>query len=332
MLHVLFLAAGDPRRRWRLDPASFGFSHGILGHHRDRALRTALLPFSLRDARPDAVVASGFSPAAIATFLFARRREIPIALWSGAVPRRGEDRPWRRYVRRKLARRSSACLVYGTAARDYLLGFGVPPERVFRAWNTVDVDRFAAAAPPSRDSHGPLRLLAVGTLDARKRVDLVIRAVARAREKGGDLRLTVVGDGRERGPLERLASRLEAPASFAGHRAPEELPAIYAAHDAFAFASDDDVWGLVLIEAMAAGLPCFASVRAGATRDAVEEGRTGFALDFHDTEAAADRLLTPRPALAAMGRAAQARARSEFSLDRSADAWVEMVRTWRDSE
>jgi hypothetical protein len=63
----------------------------------------------------------------------------------------------------------------------------------------------------------------------------------------------------------------------------------------------------------------------------VEEGKTGYALDFRDTESVARAFLASPGRIATMGRAGNVRARSEFSLDRSCDAWVEMVRTWNDS-
>lgn len=330
-LLVLFLAEGDAERRWHLDPRAFPFAHRFLPMREGLTPvgRVLLgLPAALRKIRPAGLVVGGFGPAAILSVLHARSRSIPVAIWSGALPRPGEADEFRRYLRHKLVRRASGCLAYGSAARDYLMGLGAPPARIFRAWNTVDLAAFAGAPLPPAP---PLRLLSAGYLRRGKRVDLILRAVARARDLGGSVEIDIAGDGPRRAALEALARDLGVPARFLGHRAPEEMPAVYRACNAFAFASEYDIWGLVLLEAMAAGLPCFASVRAGATRDVVEDGRTGFALDFEDTETVAQRLLTEPAKLAVMGREGQVRARSTFSLDHSCDAWIEMVRTWSPS-
>jgi len=50
------------------------------------------------------------------------------------------------------------------------------------------------------------------------------------------------------------------------------------------------VWGLVLVEAMSAGLTCISSIYAGATIDLIKEAETGFALDFSETDKAAEKI------------------------------------------
>jgi glycosyltransferase involved in cell wall biosynthesis len=100
---------------------------------------------------------------------------------------------------------------------------------------------------------------------------------------------------------------------------------------AFLFPTARDIWGLVLVEAMAAGLPCLASVKAGATRDLVVEGETGFALDFEDTGRVAERLAELRAdpgRLEELGAAGRRRVRDRFTLEHSARGWVEMVGQW----
>jgi glycosyltransferase involved in cell wall biosynthesis len=115
---------------------------------------------------------------------------------------------------------------------------------------------------------------------------------------------------------------------FLGYRAYDALGPCYEGAHAFAFPTEYDVWGLVLVEAMAAGLPAVASTRAGATRDLVVDGETGFAVNFEDTKSAAARIreLGTTPARAAdMGQAARNRIRDHFTLEKSADGWLELL-------
>ena len=58
----------------------------------------------------------------------------------------------------------------------------------------------------------------------------------------------------------------------------------YEAAHAFLFPTGRDIWGLVLVEAMAAARACVASVHAGATRDLIADGATGYAVDFEKTD------------------------------------------------
>jgi glycosyltransferase involved in cell wall biosynthesis len=61
------------------------------------------------------------------------------------------------------------------------------------------------------------------------------------------------------------------------------LPAVYTEADVFAFPTLDDPFGIVVLEAAAAGLPVVASPFGGATLDLVADGRTGFVADPDDT-------------------------------------------------
>jgi glycosyltransferase involved in cell wall biosynthesis len=67
---------------------------------------------------------------------------------------------------------------------------------------------------------------------------------------------------------------------FRGYLQKQELPAVFAETDALLFQTDFDIWGLVLNEAMAAGIACLASNKAGAVYDLIEEGKNGYINDF----------------------------------------------------
>jgi glycosyltransferase involved in cell wall biosynthesis len=71
---------------------------------------------------------------------------------------------------------------------------------------------------------------------------------------------------------------------FHGFRQKDELPAFFAQSTCFLFQTDFDIWGLVLNEAMSAGLPCISSTNAGATSDLVIDGENGFVADFSKHE------------------------------------------------
>ena len=162
----------------------------------------------------------------------------------------------------------------------------------------VDFERFSS---PSREAcraeirarHGirdeDFLVLFVGMNFEVKGLDTVIKAVALAQSSapGASIRLLVVGRGNERKYREMAASHGVGDAVvFAGTRS-KGLERYYRAADCFAMLSSFDTFGMVVLEAMAAGLPVMISSGVGA-KDLVEEGANGFVLvDRADSKAAA---------------------------------------------
>ncbi len=124
--------------------------------------------------------------------------------------------------------------------------------------NGVDVARFAAATPADL---GPgTKLVFVGRLHARKGFPVAVEAFARLAGERPDLRLVVVGEGGEGAVLDRLEPRIRDRVVMLGAVGNEDLPPIHAACHVFvAPNTGGESFGLVLTEAMAAGLPVVAS-------------------------------------------------------------------------
>jgi glycosyltransferase involved in cell wall biosynthesis len=144
-----------------------------------------------------------------------------------------------------------------------------------RLWaRGVDSSLFRArAADPAMRlrlgaAEGELLVLYVGRIAREKRLDLFANAL---RSISG-IHVALVGDGPDRGRLSGLLTDL--PATFAGVLRGEELAAAYAAADVFAFPSDTDTFGNVVLEAMASGLPVVAC-SVGGQVDLVTEGQSG---------------------------------------------------------
>ena len=207
-------------------------------------------------------------------------------------------------------------------ARHPLRGVIVPPG--------VDVDRFhpvdAAERAETRRGFGldPDRpvVLGVSRLVPRKGFDVLIDAVASL----DGVQLAIGGAGRDEARLEARAARagLGSRVRFLG-RVPDDAsyPRLYACADVFAMPCRDrwggleaEGFGIVFIEAAAAGVPSVAG-RSGGSHEAVVDGETGFVVDGHAPAVAAalERLLHDDDLRARMGVAARARAVAEFSYD-----------------
>jgi phosphatidylinositol alpha-1,6-mannosyltransferase len=217
-------------------------------------------------------------------------------------------------------------LAEGTrAARRTLPGVLVPPG--------VDTDRFrpldatarsAARARLGLPVDGRL-IVSVSRLVPRKGMDVLIRAAALLAPSRPDLCVAIAGGGRDHARLERLVRTTRAPVRLLGRVDHDDLPDLYACGDAFAMVCrnrwaglEQEGFGIVFLEAAAAGVPQVAGDSGGAA-EAVVEGETGFVVgDPSDPAAVADRLarLIDDPDLAArMGAAGRERAVAELSYD-----------------
>jgi glycosyltransferase involved in cell wall biosynthesis len=166
-------------------------------------------------------------------------------------------------------------------------------------------------------SNGEVLLTFVGRLVAIKRVELLLRALARAREGGSPVRLAVVGDGPLRSGLERLAHEVGVAevTRFMGYRS--DMASVAAASDLAVLTSANEGTPVSLIEAAAAGRPAVATA-VGGVPDVVTDG-TGILVQDGDVEAMASAIarLAANPELRwSMGRRAREHVAERFSADR----------------
>lgn len=227
-----------------------------------------------------------------------------------------------------------AVVVPSTAMGERLRGYGVTaPIRVLPTG--IPLDRFRQGDRAAfRQRHGippdrPVALF-VGRVAHEKNISFLLEAVAEARLACPDVLLVVTGEGPAQEDLRRRAAELGLADAvrFVGYldRA-RELPACYAAADVFVFASRTETQGLVLLEAMAAGLPVIALSAMG-TSDILDPGRGCFSPPDDPVKfgTAIARFLGRRDAWADLGRDAAAYA-AEWSDGAMAGRLAELYST-----
>jgi glycosyltransferase involved in cell wall biosynthesis len=231
-----------------------------------------------------------------------------------------------RALERRLAGVSDALVGVSSGTVDDLVRLGIAPRSKFRVIPVgLDLGPFLSAPRDAgvafREevgaSGGDVLLTFIGRLVAIKRVDLLIRAVARARELGAPIRLAVVGDGALRPRLERLVAELgvREHVCFAGYRA--NVVAVTAAADIAVLSSDHEGTPVSLIEAAAAGKPAVATM-VGGVPDVVARD-TGLLVAAGDAEGLAQGILAlarGRALRAAMGEQARRRVARRFAAER----------------
>ncbi|MFN2566615.1 MAG: glycosyltransferase family 4 protein [Gemmatimonadaceae bacterium] len=177
--------------------------------------------------------------------------------------------------------------------------------------NGANVEHFEGAAPAELPAGR--KLLFVGRLEPRKGFRYAVRAFAELADGFPDVQLVVVGDGPQRTLLRRLEPRARERVHMIGAVTQAELPTFHAASDIFlAPATGRESFGVVLVEAMAAGLPVVASNLPGYS-EVVRPGREALLVPPRNADALARATasLLDNPTLAArLGQAGRLRART----------------------
>jgi glycosyltransferase involved in cell wall biosynthesis len=201
----------------------------------------------------------------------------------------------------------------------------VEPEQ----WSKLEVVRcgvdLSAFAPIERDEDGGrFEVLCVGRLVADKGQHVLITAVDRLRRDGLNVRVVLAGDGPDRAPLEDLVRTLDLgeAVTFAGAVDRLRVRDLYAAADAFCLPSFAEGLPVVLMEAMAAGLPVV-TTRIMGIPELVEHGVSGELVPPGNVDAlvAALHALTVDPARRrAYGRAGRTKVEADYDVRRSVAA------------
>ena len=188
----------------------------------------------------------------------------PHRAWKGAV---------QRYLVAPLANADAIVAIGRTAVDDYRHRFPTVP--VHDIPYSCSLAEFETAAM-AREASMTCRFLFAGQMIARKGVDVMLQAFARLVQSGLDVELHLVGREADLpGWMSQLDQQTCARITYLGFKQPHELPAIFAASDVFLLPSRYDGWGVVVNQALGAGMPVISSTAAGAGRDLIQDGRNG---------------------------------------------------------
>jgi glycosyltransferase involved in cell wall biosynthesis len=193
----------------------------------------------------------------------------------------------------------------------------------------------SGSRPPDEARLAPgdtLRLLTVSRLsaaDAYKGIDTILHALAQALTLGMNVTLDLVGDGDDRGRLVELAGMLhiDGMVRFHGSIPDEDVARLLRTSQVFVMPSKCEGFGIVFVEAMAAGLPCIGANHGG-TPEVIEHGETGFLIEHGDVDQLLFyiRQLLDTPGLyQRMSDAARRRATTTLGRDAVARQWRQLL-------
>ena len=218
-----------------------------------------------------------------------------------------------RPVGRHYVSKLDARIAVSTAARHFVSRYFPGEYRIIP--NGVDVSAYRNARPFPEYRDGKFNILFTGRLEPRKGAMYLVRAYASLKAKHPETRLIIVGVGPQLGELRRFVrDRHVGDVLFAGRAADNDKARFYRTADVFcAPSTGQESFGIVLLEAMAAGLPVVASDIHGYKR-VVQRNVSGLLVEPRDEAALEDALarLIEDPVLRAALGEAGARKAPEF--------------------
>jgi glycosyltransferase involved in cell wall biosynthesis len=196
--------------------------------------------------------------------------------------------------------RVDAVLTPGQDGRAFARHYGASDDRILTVPQVIDVDHFRRGSDLSLTERDRLRVelgltgvtfLYVGRLWLGKGLLFLLDAFRNLEKTNIDTTLLLVGDGTDEEQLRRRCLEIGArKVIFAGFHHADSLPQLYAASDVFVFPTLGDPFGLVVLEAMACGLPIIATNASGEIRDRVADGLNGFIVPAGDSGRLFDRM------------------------------------------
>ena len=179
------------------------------------------------------------------------------------------------------------------AKDDYQRRF--PNQKIYQVPYFCEVQKFIDAADRDRppldqlETDAPLRLIFCGQMIHRKGVDLLLTAFDRLIQNGADIQLTLIGREAELATwLNPLPATTKDRIDFVGFKAVTELPELFATAEVFVLPSRHDGWGVVINQAIAAGLAIVSTANVGACHDLVDHGQNGILVNTGSTDAIAN--------------------------------------------
>lgn len=219
-------------------------------------------------------------------------------IYDGSSPNTDfRDSRFRTLVRRILVRFADAFISNSNAGQKYLMeALNVPEDKIFtRTYLVPDagalLKRLEETEPPKLELKRPI-FLYVGRITARKGIKTLLEACGILKSQGySDYSLLIVGKGDQREELETFIKEgnFEEQVTWGGWVEYGNLGAYFQQADVFVFPTFEDVWGMVVPEAMVFGKPILCS-NGAASSELIVEGENGYIFDPHDPQGLAKRM------------------------------------------
>jgi glycosyltransferase involved in cell wall biosynthesis len=297
-----FSSRTETDRSWKVDEREWEFRYRYLP--RVKGARYSLtFPTPLFSARvPELLVSLYAAPSFLIGSRIAAARGVRTAYWVEVTfDALIQRRRWKEALKSAVFPRADAILTAGADGGDFARRYGASPGRTLIVPHVIDFGHYNGGGTLEADERARVRaqlgvrgvtFIYVGRLSPGKGLDHLLDAFgALQRASSEEVSLVLVGDGVDQDALRArcVGERLEN-VSFTGFQDADSLPRMYAAADVFTFPTLGDTFGMVVLEAMACGLPVIATTSTGEIADRVVDGVNGFLVPPARSEELLDRM------------------------------------------
>ncbi|QJD87183.1 glycosyltransferase family 4 protein [Cohnella herbarum] len=291
-LTVWFEAENESNRSWNVEKSKMNFSYEFLKGITiglDKHVNWSIIK-ALRASRFDIYVLGCYSsPTEMAAIQWLRSHRIPFLLNSdgGFIAR---ERDWKHRIKKYFISSATGWLSSGQQCTKYLTHYGADPAFVY--------EYPFASLSYSEKERSPMRperlesfkrqerlkskvILSIGQFISRKGFAELLKASPQLDD--GQTSLVIVGGGPLKDEYKKIIKDMELDhVVLKDFMSREQLIEFYRAADLFVLPTHQDVWGLVINEAISFGLPVVTTTGAGAAYDLVDDGRNGFVVDVRN--------------------------------------------------
>jgi len=261
--------------------------------------------YELYKDKTDIVICVGYVPLTpIISFLFCKIFKKPFIMWSGTIIKSEQSKKniFKRFAKKIIIKKSNAYLAYGSYAKDFLIKYGAKDKNIFICSNAVDNEYFSQGCKRHGREIEKIKeqlgvrdnkiILYVGQLIKRKGVFDLLKAFKLIKKEVQNVSLLIIGNGPIEIKLKQYCRENDlVDVIFVGFRQKDELIKYYAIADIFVLPSSNEVWGLVINEAMACGLPIITTNKVGASGDIVKNGINGYIIEPKNLEMLSEKIL-----------------------------------------
>lgn len=250
----------------------------------------------IKKAKPHIIIMMGWdSLTSFLVHLYCRILGIKFILFADST---SHEQSWRRTLTRPVVswhvKNADALIAGGSRSQIYLENLGGDKAKIIISYNTIDIEKYEEQVhmmqPYKQQITKELGLankhiiFYYGQFIRRKGVDILLDAYSQLKQTHPKASLLLIGDGPYRTQLiEIITSNKLQDVVMLPNPGDEQIAAYYAIANIFVLPSREDVWGLVVNEAMAASLPVIVSDQAGCAPDLVEKGINGYIFPSGDS-------------------------------------------------
>ncbi len=229
--------------------------------------------------QPDVVILGGVNKYTLKLFLFAKRKEIKISLFTGMweLPFL-KLRKSSQILRRFLYRHSDHFIVHGRKSKAHIIESNSEsfPGKIFVLNPILQISNFPFTG--NTEESKEFDLLFSGQIITRK-LPLFFASVAVKVNEKRKIKVLILGDGPLRPDMEKRLIESGIFHTFAGYIPQDKLQSFYKNGKVLLFPTESDPWGIVANEALSARVPVIISPNAGAADDLIVSGKNGFVLE-----------------------------------------------------